>query len=272
MTQSNGRFVWHDLMTTNKKASIAFYTELLGWKTKDVEMGPMGTYTMVQIGDRDVGGIMELDPKHGAPSHWLGYCTVDDVDQVTKKANELGGKTAVPPTDIPGVGRFSIIEDPQGGHLGPFKGTQAAPESDGPPPVGSFCWDELLADDPTALLPFYQTLFGWKTRSKDMGPMGTYHVLTRGEKDAAGLMKKQMAEAPTAWLHYVHVADVDASTKRAETLKAKVLLSPTDIPGIGRFSVIADPTGAPVALFKGASALANVCGGAGAGASRYGSG
>ncbi len=251
-TPTSGRFVWHDLMTTDIKASVAFYTELFGWKTKDVDMGPMGTYTMLKAGDRDIGGMMPLDPKHGVPTHWIGYCTVNDVDAAAKRAEKLGGKIGVPGTDIPNVGRFAVIADPQGAHISPFKGTQPAPEPEGPPPVGSFCWNELVTSDPAAAVAFYKEIFGWTSEAMEMGPMGTYHLFKRGGKDAAGVMKQPMPGAPTAWIHYVAVVSVDASTQRAESLKAKVLAPPMDIPNIGRFAVIADPVGAVVALFQGA--------------------
>lgn len=248
---TSGRFVWHDLMTTDVKASLAFYTELFAWKTREVEMGEAGKYTMISVGDRDIGGIVHLDPSHGVPTHWIGYCTVSDVDAAAKTASELGGKVAVPATDIPGVGRFAVIADPQGGHLSPFKSKDEAPEEEGMPPNGAFCWNELMTSDPAAALKFYETLFGWKHDDKDMGPMGIYHVLKRGDRQAAGIMKNPMPEAPTAWLHYVAVESVDASAKRADGLEAKIIVPPSDIPGIGRFSVIQDPVGGVVALFRG---------------------
>src|SRR5688500_1654713 len=93
---TSGRFVWHDLMTTDVKGALAFYTELFGWKTREVEMGGAGPYTMIKAGDRDIGGIVRLDPKHGVPTHWMAYCTVLDVDAAAKRAAELGGKVSVP--------------------------------------------------------------------------------------------------------------------------------------------------------------------------------
>jgi uncharacterized protein len=253
MSQSrhtSGRFIWHDLMTTDLKSAIAFYTELFSWKTSEMDMGPSGKYTMIKSGDRDIGGFVALEKGQGAPSHWLAYCTANDVDVAAKRAQELGGKVLVPATDIPNVGRFAVISDPQGGTISPFKSKEERPDTDVPAP-GTFCWNELMTSDPKAALRFYEGVFGWTHDDMDMGPGGTYHVLKRGDKQSGGLMKHPMAGAPTAWLAYVAVADVDASTKRAQQLKATVVVAPQDIPKIGRFSVIQDPTGAHVALFKG---------------------
>ena len=244
-----GRFVWHDLMTSDKKAAIAFYTELFGWKTRDVDMGPAGPYTMIKAGDTDIGGIVSFDKM---ASHWLGYCSVKDVDAAAKRADALGGKVVAQPSDIPNVGRFAVIGDPQGAYLSPFKGTQDSPEPEGKPALGTFCWNELVTSDPAAALSFYKDIFGWTHEEMSMGPMGTYNVLKRGDKQAAGIMKQPMPEAPTAWVHYVAVDDVDKSAKRAEALKGKILAPPTDIPNIGRFAIAQDPTGAVIALFKGA--------------------
>lgn len=256
MTESKkpGRFVWHDLMTTDKAAAVRFYTQLFGWQTREMEMGGDGAYTMIRAGERDIGGIVALDEKLGVPAHFLGYCSVPDVDVAARRAEQLGGKVGVPATDIPNVGRFAIIEDPEGGHISPFKGSTDMPEPDGQPKAGEFCWDELVCNDPAKLLPFYKEIFGWSTKSMDMGPMGTYYVLERGDKQAGGVIKKPMKEAPTAWLTYVAVDNVDASTKKAEGLGAKVIVPATDIPNIGRFSIVADPQGATLALFKGKAA------------------
>src|SRR5688572_5066270 len=70
-----GRFVWHDLMTTDAATSLAFYTQLFGWTTKQIDMGPMGMYTMWSSGGRDIGGMVPLDASHGRPSHWMSYAT-----------------------------------------------------------------------------------------------------------------------------------------------------------------------------------------------------
>ena len=247
---TSGRFIWHELMTSDPKRAIAFYGELFAWKAQEIDMGPAGKYTMLKAGDKDVGGMMQLDGKSGAPPHWLQYVTTVDVDDATKRAEKLGAKVLVPGTDIPNVGRFSLISDPQGAHISPFRSTTEAPESADPPKAGTFCWDELLTKDPAAAVKFYESVFGWTHDEMDMGPMGTYYVLKRGDKPAGGIMKAQDPNQPPAWLSYIAVDDVDASTKRAEGLKANVLMSPADIPNIGRFSVLADPLGAVVALFK----------------------
>lgn len=122
-----------------------------------------------------------------------------------------------------------------------------------PPAVGTFCWNELLSTDTAKTEAFYTKLLGWKTERKDMGEMGTYTIFTAGKTQAAGMMANPEPGAPSQWLPYIAVANVDESAKKAEKLGGKICVPATDIPGIGRFSVIVDPAGATFSLFKASS-------------------
>lgn len=107
-------FCWNELATTDTGKAGDFYAGLLGWG-KDVQnFGPM-EYTMFTNGERPAGGMFKLTPEMGnIPPHWLVYFAVDDCDAKTARASELGGSVMKPPDDIPGIGRFSILLDPQG--------------------------------------------------------------------------------------------------------------------------------------------------------------
>jgi len=119
-----GTFCWDELMTTDVGAAKTFYTELLGWSTEEMDMGEMGTYTMFKKGEQPVAGMMAMPPDcgEGVPPCWMSYIAVDDVDASTARVEQLGGKVCVPPTDIPNVGRFSVITDPTGAMISLFKG------------------------------------------------------------------------------------------------------------------------------------------------------
>ena len=110
----HGAFGWYELMTTDPQAAKDFYTKLFGWGVKDMDMGDM-TYTVLSVGDKDVGGLMAMPPEAGGmPPAWGCYVTVSDVDETARAAEALGGKVLVPPRDIPEVGRFCVLQDPQG--------------------------------------------------------------------------------------------------------------------------------------------------------------
>lgn len=112
-----GAFGWNELMTSDVKGAKAFYGELLGWGMQVINPGGMD-YTLVKLGDQEIGGIMAIpDEAAGMPSRWGAYVTVDNVDALLPRVEKLGGKVCVPPHDIPDVGRFAVIQDPQGAML-----------------------------------------------------------------------------------------------------------------------------------------------------------
>jgi uncharacterized protein len=113
LRNKHGRFSWNELLTTDPEGAKRFYTQLFGWTTQDMPMGHFN-YTIVKA-DVEVGGIMPIPEKaKGMPPTWGSYVTVDNVDATAAQAEKLGGKICVPASDIPDVGRFAVIQDPQG--------------------------------------------------------------------------------------------------------------------------------------------------------------
>ena len=111
---THGAFSWNELLTTDPGAAKEFYTQLFGWTTEEWPMGDYN-YLVVKVGGESRGGIMTIpEAAKGMPPSWGPYVTVDDVDATAAQAEKLGGKIRVPPTDIPSVGRFTVIADPQG--------------------------------------------------------------------------------------------------------------------------------------------------------------
>ncbi len=115
--KTHGAFSWSELATTDPKAATEFYGTLFGWKVKDMGAA-MHDYRVVSVGDTSVGGIMALPPDAPSmPPHWGCYVTVDSVEETLAKCASLGGKTLMPPMDVPGVGRMAVLQDPQGAVL-----------------------------------------------------------------------------------------------------------------------------------------------------------
>jgi uncharacterized protein len=248
-----GKFVWQDLMTTDVERATAFYSDLFGWKTKDIEMGEGGTYRLIQANASDENGIGGITPLEQSPvSLWVGYCLVEDVDEVVAHAEKLGGKTLVPGSEIPGIGRFARIADPHGAISQPFKpNTGGGEDPTGPRPAGQFCWNEILAIDPEGEGKFHAEIYGWRVEAMDMGPAGTYFLFKRpgGGTDAGGMLQKPAGTpGPSLWVPYVSVDDADERTARVQALGGQVYVEPRDIPNVGRFSVFGDPTGATAAM------------------------
>jgi predicted enzyme related to lactoylglutathione lyase len=105
---------WWELMTTDVAKAKDFYGKVLGWGYADMPMGDFD-YTIVKVGKTDNGGMMPMNGPmwEGVPPHWMVYFAVTDTDEICRKIEATGGKVCVPPTDIP-VGRFAVVNDPQG--------------------------------------------------------------------------------------------------------------------------------------------------------------
>jgi predicted enzyme related to lactoylglutathione lyase len=114
---THGAFSWTELMTSDPASALSFYSALFGWTTEAMPM-PQGDYHVVKAAGTAVGGIMQMPREAGGmPPSWGCYVTVDNVDACAEKVVALGGKVLHPPTDIPTVGRFAVIADPQGAWL-----------------------------------------------------------------------------------------------------------------------------------------------------------
>jgi predicted enzyme related to lactoylglutathione lyase len=246
----NGDFVWYELRTTDAKAAEEFYTHVIGWQAKG-SGDPGGIpYTLLSVGDLGAAGLMQLTPEMltgGMKPAWVGFVGVDDVDAHAKRLEQAGGKLHCPPQDIPGIGRFASVEDPQGAVFLLFKGSlNYAPPR---PPFGSpgtVGWNELSANDGQSAWPFYSGLFGWKEDSTmDMGPMGTYRIFNNGGVPIGAVMTRDPSKSPVPfWLYYFNVEDIDAAASRIREKKGQVLMGPHEVPG-GLWIVIGhDPQGA----------------------------
>ncbi|MCB9884756.1 MAG: VOC family protein [Planctomycetes bacterium] len=253
MTQNQGpwpgRFVWHDLMTTDAAKSRDFYATLFDWQIQEVPMPGGFTYHMILCGPGPIGGIVE--EKKIPMSHWMPYLGVDDVDAKAKQITELGGAVCVPPTDIPQTGRFAVVNDPTGAYFSIYKGLPESQGFDPDLPVpGRACWNEVYTTDVDKAQAFYTAAFGWQPIVKDIGEAGTYNVQMLGDKQAGGMMKVPMPGMPSCWAVYFFVTDLDASGDKAKKLGATPMHENIPIPQIGRFSMYSDPVGAMFMLFE----------------------
>lgn len=121
-----GSACWCELATTDVTKAGAFYSSLFGWSLKESSDGM--PYTEIGNKGQMIGGMMPMDGPQfqGVPPHWTVYFAVDDCDAAAEKAKGLGATSCVPPTDIPKVGRFAMIQDPQGAVFSIFTGLQPA--------------------------------------------------------------------------------------------------------------------------------------------------
>jgi uncharacterized protein len=247
---NTGDFVWHELRTTDAKGAEDFYTHVVGWQAKS-SGDPGGVpYKLLSVGDLSTAGLMQLTPEMlagGMKPGWVGFIGVDDVDAYAKRIEQVGGKLHCPPQDIPTIGRFASVEDPQGAAFLLFKGSlNYAPPR---PPAGSpgtVGWNELSANDEQSAWPFYSSLFGWAVDSTmDMGPNGIYRIFNNGAAPIGAMMTRDPSKSPAPfWLYYFNVDDIDAATTRIEEKNGQVLMGPHQVPGDIWIVLGLDPQGA----------------------------
>ena len=248
------RFVWYELMTADVPAAVAFYEKVVGWSAKDSGMPGMA-YTLMMVGDAQVAGVMETPAESkaiGAPSAWSGYLAVDDVDAKAAHVLEARGKVLRPAADIPGVGRFAVVADPQGAAFMLFK-----PLRDDPPPMppagapGTTGWHELRATDGPAVFDFYASLFGWtKGEALPMGPLGTYQLFEIDGVPSGAVMTREPDSSTPGWRYYFQVAATEAAARRVVQLGGKVTMGPHQVPGGNWVLHGLDPQGAVFALMS----------------------
>ena len=124
--------------------------------------------------------------------------------------------------------------------------------SNGKPVHGTFCWNELMTRDSEKAAEFYAELIGWKVVDSGM-PGFKYNLFKVDDYDAGGMMNMPPeipAEVPPHWMAYIAVDNVDNLAQKTTELGGQLLHGPQDIPGVGRFCTIQDPTGGVVSLIS----------------------
>jgi predicted enzyme related to lactoylglutathione lyase len=246
-----GRFVWYDLMSRDTEASKQFYTKVLGWGTR-VDRPLMGIegqppYTMWTASGVPIAGMVPFGEEY-----WLGYIGVADVGGSERQAKDLGGKVLFGPHDIPSVGRFAVIEDPQGAAIAIYQGVEGAvPSQTFAPKPMEFSWHELATIDWRAALDFYTAMFGWEPISEnDIGPLGMYVVFGQRGVAYGGMFDKPAAMSETAWCYYVRVDDVNEAVNKVRQNGGQVINGPMEVPGGDWIAQCFDPAGSKFAVHQ----------------------
>ncbi len=251
-----GRFVWHQLMTRDVPGAKKFYSKLASWKTMPWPLDPAYTVCHADVGP--VAGITEMPAGLPAevPPHWLQYIGTRDVDGTADAAVRAGGSIVKAPVDMPGAGRYAVLQDPQGAVFAIIDPENARPEAAGPPALGTFSWHELATTDNEAAFAFYSGLFGWDPMQRmDMGANGIYLIFGQNGAQRGGIYIKPAAmPGPANWLPYAHVTSADKGFAVATSSGARQAVAPMDVPGGGRIAVIFDPAGAAFAMHSMAAA------------------
>lgn len=248
----HGEFCWVDLVAHNMQEIQPFYESLLGWTTQmmDTQGGP--PYAGFHLNGKGVAGLGEMpaDMKSaGVPPMWNSYINVDDIEAVTQKAVEFGGKITMPVYPVLDAGTLAFIQDPTGGNVGLWQRNQhfGAEVVNTP---GAFCWNELGTRDLDGAKDFYTKLFGWTYSINESSPSEYYIIENQGQMNGGMLkMTEEWGEMPPYWGVYFTVSDMKETVQTVEKLGGKICCAPFNTP-VGQMCVITDPQGAALNLIQ----------------------
>lgn len=247
-----GRFVWHDLMTTSAERAQQFYAALFPeWSFQTAPSTGDAAYIRISLRGVPIGAIIQ-SATPPAVLGWVGHVSVDHCDDSVQRARSNAGQCLLPPVTLPGDARLALLTDPAGARITAVESVRRGEPHSGLNLLpGAFAWDELLTTDPEAARSFYQSVFGWSAVDVPLGQAGKYTLFQTAGVDVAGLLAMPLdATSRSHWLPYVAVADPVKRAARAGRLGAETFVPPREVPGFGFFSVHADPAGASFALLQ----------------------
>ena len=247
-TYEEGVPCWVDVACPDPVAGRAFYSALFGW---EIPEGPpeAGGYSLAALKGRTVGGVgPQMNPM--APPAWTNYVNVSSADKTAETITKNGGTLLAGPMDVMEAGRMAVFADPAGAVLALWQ-AGANPGAGLVNELHTWCWSELMTDDPERAIDFYAAVFGWGATTKGEGA-SAYTEWTVDGRSIGGMMPRppdMPAEIPPYWLAYFTVADADDAAKEIERLGGTVVLQPMDVEP-GRIAVAQDVGGATFGVIR----------------------
>ncbi len=265
MPSAPGRFVWHDLMTTDAEASLELLTGLFGLGIVAHQVAEEMSYLILTApgSDEPVFGCVPIEAEQGQRSHWIAYLTVADFAAALERVDELGGAVhvssepdgdeEVEESELSALvaGAVAIATDPQGAVFAPYGPDEEVAERDGLAPVGRIAWYELMAADPASAAAFYRDLVGIEVGDPvDRGEQGPALPLSRAGR-VFGLVRNRLPGSPFPphWSLYFRVEDLDATIAKARELGGYIYEDPAPLDA-GRRATLLDPSGAPIGIWQ----------------------
>jgi predicted enzyme related to lactoylglutathione lyase len=249
---SEGKIIWHELLTDTPDQTKVFYSELFGWEFEDLSLNAglfsSVNYTLIRLDGQLIGGMIDqrrLKTQEDI-SQWVALLSVKDIDAAVATFSAQGGTVFAPPTDVAERGRMAVVADPQGALIGLLQTKAGDPLDQQEVAMGSFLWDELWTADVSKASAFYTRLAPYTFEDR-----GEYRVLKTAERARAGMMSNPVEGLAPIWVNYLRVenaATLDAIVAKVDALGGAVLLAPQDRAIGGRVALIAGPSGAGIAL------------------------
>ena len=243
-----GKFVWADLVTDDVPAARNFYSQLFGWKFRD-----MGGYLIAANEGRPLCGMFQkskpADPK--AKPRWFGYISVANVDRVQKTVTAAGGKVLAAPQKMPKRGEQAVFADAEGAIFGVIKSSDGDPEDFQPDP-GDWIWIQLMSRDAPKASEFYRTIGGYDILENTASNRLSDYVLASDGYARATVktIPNRDERMQPSWLPFVRVTNTVEALAKAKSLGGTVLIEPKAGSLDVKVAVVADPTGAAVGLLE----------------------
>ena len=245
----HGQFCWAELVAYDMPAAIAFYQQVMDWKTTDLNASCDDSMPHVQFESegQPVAGLIQLSEplkEAGLPSVWNTYVCVEDLQFSLDKAVQLGGTITCPITNAGEHGLIAFVQDPSGGVIGLWQqGLHGGAALRGE--LNSVCWNELASRDAAAACDFYAALLDWTYEENSLASSPYFIIKSSSGEQIGGIMQMTEAwgEMPSHWTIYFKVDAVDAFAVSVQKIAGTMLAAPFDTP-VGRIAVLADNQGA----------------------------
>ena len=251
-THITGQFVWYDLITSDVAAAKKFYGGLFSWEFEEAGKDA-AEYTIIKTDGTPIGGIIYSEKaKEIDGEQWLSYLSVPNVDRAVDITEKRGGKVLVEAFEFEARGRTAVVADPQGALVVLFK------SYGGDPPMQAleeklnhaWIWTELFTNDTEGSSAYYEEIAGYSTEKYDSGVNVPYFVFRKGDQSYSGMLTIPWENVKPNWLPYVKVKDPEALVKKVESLGGMVILAPGKDIRNGSVAIVADATGAVIAIQK----------------------
>jgi len=250
----NGRFVWHDLLTTTPDASRKFYGELFGWEFENpginLGFGNDGSYMLIRHNGKLIGGMFDANTMNRDVniSQWVSVMSVDDISSAADRVTAYGGEILTAPTDVGSRGTLAVATGPDGA-LFALVQTKDGDPAESEPVNNGWLWNELWTDDTDRAAEFYNGVAGLAVDDREIEDSdAAYRLLMAGDKPRAGILTMPFEGERPVWVSYIRVKDPAAIAARATDLGGKVYIDAQDRAIGGQAAMIAGPSGAGVAL------------------------
>ena len=252
--RSEGRIIWHDLLTTTPAESRKFYGELFGWEFErppsPLGFGNDDSYFLIRHEGKLIGGMLDANilNQQENVSQWISVMSVNDINAAVQQVTAAGGEVLTEPTDVGSRGWMAVVTSPDRAIIALLQ-TRLGDPGESDPQVNGWLWSELWTDDVDGATTFYAGVAGFDMEDIPVdGAYRTYRLLRSGDKPRAAILPHPFEGELPVWVNYLWVAKPASITARVPALGGTVIVDAQKRPIGGQAALIAGPSGAGIAL------------------------